>query len=67
MDENKKIAKAMEIIERYGGIDGDHHKQWVIDQVARALMDDEYSVWVVDMCAGEDGPCTYQWETGVAP
>jgi hypothetical protein len=24
-------------ISRYGGIDGDHHKQWVLDQVARIL------------------------------
>ena len=24
-------------IERYGGIDGDHHKTWVLDQVARIL------------------------------
>lgn len=26
---------AMYFIEHYGQIDGDHHKQWVIDQVAR--------------------------------
>jgi hypothetical protein len=29
---------ALEHIERYGQIDGDHHKTWVIDQVARILM-----------------------------
>lgn len=28
---------AMLWIERYGGIDGDHHKTWVLDQVARIL------------------------------
>lgn len=28
---------AMLFIERYGQIDGDHHKNWVIDQVARIL------------------------------
>ena len=28
---------ALHFIERYGGIDGDHHKQWLIDQVARLL------------------------------
>ena len=28
---------ALHFIERYGGIDGDHHKQWLIDQVARIL------------------------------
>ena len=28
---------AMEFIERYSQIDGAHHKQWVLDQVARIL------------------------------
>lgn len=28
---------ALHFIERYGGIDGEHHKQWLIDQVARIL------------------------------
>lgn len=28
---------AMYFIEKYGGIDGAHHKTWVLDQVARAL------------------------------
>lgn len=30
-------AWALYFIECYGGIDGDHHKQWVLDQVARIL------------------------------
>jgi hypothetical protein len=28
---------AMVFIERYGQIDGEHHKQWVLDQVVRIL------------------------------
>lgn len=28
---------ALYIVRCYGGIDGDHHKQWVLDQVARIL------------------------------
>lgn len=28
---------ALLFIEMYGGIDGDHHKDWVLDQVARIL------------------------------
>lgn len=28
---------AMEHISRYGGIDGEHHKAWVFDQIARIL------------------------------
>lgn len=28
---------ALEYITCYGGIDGDHHKTWVLDQIARIL------------------------------
>lgn len=31
------IDKALDFVDRYGGIDGSHHKQWVLDQVVRAL------------------------------
>jgi len=33
----KRIGEALAIAVRYGGIDGDHHKRWVIDQMVRAL------------------------------
>jgi dCMP deaminase len=59
--------KALELIERYGGIDGEHHKQWVIDQVVRALTGDGYAEWVREMKDGEDGPDTYEWDEGIAP
>lgn len=32
---------AMYFIERYGHIDGDHHKLWVIDQIARIIKGSE--------------------------
>lgn len=32
-----RIKKALDYAVRYGGIDGDHHKAWVIDQMVRAL------------------------------
>ena len=31
------VAKALEIASDCGGIDGAHHKMWVIDQMVRAL------------------------------
>ncbi len=67
MNEYEKVAAALKLIERYGGIDGDHHKTWVIDQVARILTDVAYEEWVKDMCDGEDGPESYTWEPGIAP
>lgn len=33
----QRIALALEMIDRFGGNDGAHHKTWVIDQVVRAL------------------------------
>lgn len=79
-------------IEKYGGIDGDHHKTWVLDQIARiihgtkviiklAKWDDgqqeyrftldepsvQYDQWVANVCDGEDGANTYDYDTGIAP
>lgn len=31
------VQQAIEIAVKYGGIDGDHHKAWVIDQIVRTL------------------------------
>jgi hypothetical protein len=33
----ENMAEALAIAMRYGGIDGAHHKDWVIDQMVRAL------------------------------
>jgi hypothetical protein len=33
----QRIQSAIELAVRYGGIDGAHHKTWVIDQMVRAL------------------------------
>jgi hypothetical protein len=65
----KRIAKSLKLIMQYGQIDGAHHKQWVIDQVARALTgdDDSYSEFVFACKDGKDGPETYPYDTGIAP
>lgn len=36
-DAHEAIEAAIAIAVKYGGIDGDHHKTWVIDQMVRAL------------------------------
>lgn len=60
-------AKALDIALQYGGIDGGHHKMWVIDQMVRALTGENYGAWVAAANAGEDGPDTYEWDEGIAP
>jgi len=61
-----RIVNALEIIMRYGGFDGAHHKQWVLDQVVRALSQD-YPAWVAAHNEGDDGPNTYGWDEGIPP
>lgn len=61
------MRAAIHIGLNYGGNDGAHHKQWTIDQMIRILAGDEYDRLVVESCAGEDGPNTYEWDTGIAP
>lgn len=64
--DSQRIAEALQLIHSYGGIDGEHHKQWVLDQVVRVLADD-YEHWVKLQRDGEDGPDTYTWDEGIAP
>jgi hypothetical protein len=62
-----KVSSALALIRGCGGIDGEHHKAWVIDQVARILAGKEYEEWVAETKSGEDGPDTYEWDEGIAP
>jgi hypothetical protein len=55
-------ADALDLIRRYGGIDGDHHKAWVLDQVARLLAGHGYDRLVEDVRAAG-----YRWDEGIAP
>lgn len=64
MKKKTRIVSAVEVAERFGMIDGDHHKQWVIDQMIRMLLGDGYQVWVDKMNADEDYD---PWNVGIAP
>ena len=77
LDEGGRIAKALSLAVRFGGIDGAHHKDWVIDQMVRALTgcvgpfgevkSNDYLTLVEQACAGEEGQQTYCWAEGIAP
>lgn len=62
----RNVTTALDLISQFGGIDGGHHKQWVLDQVVRALAPD-YDEWVREQKDGEDGPETYAWDEGIPP
>ena len=48
MKTDNNIQEALDIITQYGGIDGAHHKQWVLDQIVRTLTKTEkgYEKWL---------------------
>ena len=55
--------QALGVAEQYGTVDGAHHKQWVIDQMVRALLDYDYDQWRNDyaILTGTE------WDEGIAP
>ena len=61
--------RVLGLIAEYGGIDGGHHKQWLLDQIVHTLTDptEEYGAWVDEYQLGDDGPHTYEWDEGIAP
>lgn len=54
MSESERIKAAIDLAVRYGGIDGDHHKRWVIDQMVRVLAGDDYGRIVAEAKDGEE-------------
>lgn len=61
------VDAALNVARRFGGSDGSDHKDWVIDQMVRALTREGYEQFVRRAKAGEDGPESYTWSTGLAP
>lgn len=67
LNDDPRIQGALRMALSYGGTDGAHHKAWVIDQIVRILTGNAYEMTIRNFCAGEDGPDTYDWDTGIAP
>ena len=63
----ESLVEAMNLITDCGQIDGNHHKLYILDQIARKVMGNDYDEWVKRMKNGEDGPETYWYDEGVAP
>ena len=64
LSETKRINDAIDVAWKAGGVDGDHHKAWVIDQMLRKLLSaNEYNDFLTEYeKSGE-----YKWDPGVAP
>lgn len=64
---DERIESALSLAFRYGSADGAHHKAWLIDQMVRDLLGENYEEWVRKRKDGVHGPDTYDWDTGIAP
>jgi hypothetical protein len=70
-----RINNALFIAKGHGQIQGTQRRLWVIDQMVRALTGceegepetEEYRRFIAEHNQGEDGPETYEWNTGIAP
>lgn len=70
----QRIDKALEIAFEFGQIDGSHHKAWVIDQMVRELLGDDYKKKIEKyMFDGQDpveavqNENYFKWDIGIAP
>lgn len=69
---SQRIKDALNLIYRYGSIDGGHHKQWVLDQLVRTLVKSpaEYQQWVSKARGDYDEreqSYEYDWDEGCPP
>lgn len=62
-----RVRRAVRVVERFGSTDGAHHKQWLLDQVLRVLLDDGYPFWRKRFDA-ESRALDYEaWDEGTPP
>lgn len=64
MNLKERIEKAIDTILEWGEIDGDHHKQWTMDQALRILLGDNYDKRMEEF---NKDPEYDPWDTGIAP
>ncbi len=62
------LSPSLKLIWDYGGIDGAHHKQWLLDQILRLQLGVMYPMWVDEYeNLDENGDREYTWDVGSAP
>ena len=62
MNENER--EAVDLILMLGAIDGEHYKQWLLDQVLRLLLRDFYN----DRIESYNADWRFEdWDEGIAP
>ena len=64
-DPQERIDAAVEVALQYAQTDGGHHKMWVIDQMLRELLGNEYEARIERYQYNEEDP--YEWDEGTPP
>ncbi len=78
-----RVEAAVDQASQWGGIGGGHHKEWLIDQMLRALLAEKYEAWVAEWEAPQpyrgdcfvgcpEGRCRCEtegseWSVGIPP
>lgn len=57
------VDKVKDVLWNYSQIDGEHHKAWCLDQIARIVYGDKYNEFVAEYEESGD----YEWDFGIAP
>lgn len=65
--ESNQRSKILKLIMDYSWIEGIHHNQWMLDQIARVAAGNQYEEWVEEMETDEHGDRIYAWDKGIAP
>jgi hypothetical protein len=65
--ERDRVRAALDRAEQSAMIDGAHHKQWVIDQMIRALLGEGYATWRVAYDEYSRKNDYSEWDEGIAP
>lgn len=60
VSQTAQINNALDILRKYSQTDGAHHKAWCLDQIARALLENDFDY---DEFIAEVG----EWDVGIAP
>lgn len=71
-DAQRRVMAALRLAMRWTGYDGDHHKQWCLDQMVMALLGSEaaHKRWRLRYRGepDEDGEYQYEkWDRGIPP
>lgn len=59
-----KESRAAAMILEYGMIDGAHHKQWLLDQVLKILLNERYGEVIEEYNSDSEYA---NWDEGIAP